>query len=91
MQSFIYRSASAFLLSCASVACMRPPPNPPGVEEPPQYHPERSVATLPSKPVPEGAVPPAYSHVDPDAMGTMQTPLAPPAYPMDSRFRARPR
>jgi hypothetical protein len=86
MQSATYRSASALLLLCASAACTRPAPNPPGVEEPPTFHPERSIATLPTTSEPAGAVPPAYSHVDPDAMGTTRTPLAPDAYPMDSRL-----
>jgi hypothetical protein len=78
------RHKYALMALCAGLwACTRPPPETPGVEQQPVFHPERSIATMPSLPAPYVLEGPAESDDDPDSPGTVRTPPGPPAAPMD--------
>jgi hypothetical protein len=78
----------AFITALAGgglLGCMRPPSDPPGVEQQPVMHPERSPATQHTVPPDPNAIPAAESPDDPDSLGTTRTPPAAPALPMDQR------
>lgn len=75
------------LVSCALslLACTRPSPDTPGVEQQPPLHPERNPADQPTVPPEPNAIPAEESRDDPDSLGTVRTPPSAPARPMDER------
>lgn len=67
------------------LACTRPSPDSPGVEQQPRQHPERSPATQHTVPPEPHAIPAEESRDNPDSLGTVRTPPSAPARPMDER------
>jgi hypothetical protein len=74
---------ATYLLVLVCASCTRPAPDPPGIGEQPEQHPERSLATQPTRPGPAGSTPPSQSPDNPDQLGTTRTPPAAAAAPMD--------
>jgi hypothetical protein len=78
------------MLVLAAAACTRPAPEPPGVGEQPEQHPERNPGTMPTRPDWADSAPPSESADNPDQLGTTRTPPAAPAAPMDDTGDAGP-